>query len=594
MVQSTEPMFAHNPSPLHVERVVARRLGWLCSSLILLAALLTSTNAQAIKIAIRGTSTLEARSEQDGDALVVRGLLRDDVGSAIVGGQIELGASGESGERLGLPQPRSCAGDASSTPPKATQDAYTLSTDASGAFCVRIPGGARKGKINLWYAGSTVLGSSAFELPFEPTSQVPTLVWEPKPEQIELDVPRATVSVRAIVSSGVERPAMTLGLFDGEKRLSSVRVGGDGLVTFDISTADISGPSVNEIEVRALDLPGVVPIKTKVPRVARVALVGSAPAKPVVPHDGFTLELLAETTRGPCPTGAIEAIVDNEPVGVGRVEGGRALVKPAFDVVHEGVVKMDLRFISTTPALKGGSPLSLQVPVKPPPFWRSLPLVGLGFAVLLWMMRGWRRAPKVEQAAPVEPHEVKPEMLVNHAVAPAAGGWGGVVLDAHDGSPIDGAAVMIVGRDFVGERVLQTTTTDRAGRFHLDGEWAMGRVLVIEGSLHSTMSQPLPKPTGLTIKLVTRRRALLDKLLNAARQAGGRWWPAQQELTPRQVSEAALELGRQDVHDWAEKTENAVFGPDVVDATREAQVEQASADLRWNRGPGGGSPFGRR
>jgi hypothetical protein len=165
-----------------------------------------------------------------------------------------------------------------------------------------------------------------------------------------------------------------------------------------------------------------------------------------------------------------------------------------------------------------------------------------------------------------------------------------VVVDAHDRVPLVGALVFVVSRDFLGERRLAQTRSGDDGSFAFDLTlaWSPVLTLVVEASLHTTLKQNLPKPGRLSVALVSRRRALLDRLVAMANAAGGGWIPNVGEPTPGHIVSAANIEQRRDVEQWARSVEGAAFGPIAVDATVEAEVSALETDLRGNRPQGAG------
>ncbi|MFO0659676.1 MAG: hypothetical protein U0165_07590 [Polyangiaceae bacterium] len=555
---------------------------WVALSAATSALLAFEHDSHAIKIAVRGSAVVEAHVTSDGDAVVLRGALRDDVGLSIANATLQVSKS----DGTILPLPKSC-GDASTA--RLSQGSYVLDTDSAGAFCIRLPNLSRVGVLRVWFPGSPNLSASGVEVSLEPSNGMPTLSWDARPDVIDLDSPRVSLVVRAAApDAGHPVQDLALGLFDGPKQIGVARVGTDSVALFDIATSEIEGPEVAELEVRSLDPHvRVNPLKAQAARIARVSLVGAAPTSPVIARDGFVIDVAATTSRGRVTNGTIEAVAGSEPVGVGTVVDGRASVKIAFDVAEPGSVRLDLRYLPSSVALRPGAPLSLSVPVRMPPFWRSIPLFVLGAIVLAWMARGWRRAPReLEREAPAQPERpVRAEVVYEPPANASEKGWRGIILDAHDRHAIEGARISVVTRDFLGERrlVQQTTGADGVFVFELPTPWTPMLTLVVESALHAKLSQPLPKPGRLSVAVVSRRRALIDRLVAIAAAAGGPWVPNVGDPTPGHVVSAANTEQRGDVERWARSVEGAAFGPHAVNEQIEAEVSALETDLRGNR-----------
>jgi hypothetical protein len=155
-----------------------------------------------------------------------------------------------------------------------------------------------------------------------------------------------------------------------------------------------------------------------------------------------------------------------------------------------------------------------------------------------------------------------------------------VVLDAHDQTPIGGARIQLV---FEGSAV--TTNTESDGSFRLSPPLpsVAGR-LDVSAPWHARLERTLPPPGRLNVLLVTRRRALLTRLIEygaafRARVAGA-------EPTPAELVRQAADLARGDVAVWARAVESAAYGPEPVDAEREAAVQA----LEPNRAPPADGP----
>jgi hypothetical protein len=155
------------------------------------------------------------------------------------------------------------------------------------------------------------------------------------------------------------------------------------------------------------------------------------------------------------------------------------------------------------------------------------------------------------------------------------------VVDAHDGSPIAGASIVVRSAALDGDGVLIRATSDAHGEFAFElpasatsdgGVRPEAARIEAEARRHSRESRSLPSGGTLRIALVTRRRALLDVLTRWARRQGPPF-DRQPEPTPAEVRHAAER--RDDVRQWAGEIESAAFGPADVDAGGEAQIRDA-------------------
>jgi len=210
-----------------------------------------------------------------------------------------------------------------------------------------------------------------------------------------------------------------------------------------------------------------------------------------------------------------------------------------------------------------------------------------GAGAALWVLRGWRRprarAPQQAEPAPASPPG-KPAVEVL-SVGPAHGGWQGRVRDAHLGSPVALAEVAVLGPSTAGSRVLTRAVTDEEGWFQLepaDGS-SEGAHLRVEAPWHSALERPIPASGELLVSLVTRRRAILDRLVSWAERVGHPWFWGSAEPTPGHVARVARERGDAGVAAWAEAAEAAAFGAEPVDSVRERAVAERAPPAHGSR-----------
>jgi hypothetical protein len=116
------------------------------------------------------------------------------------------------------------------------------------------------------------------------------------------------------------------------------------------------------------------------------------------------------------------------------------------------------------------------------------------------------------------------------------------------------------------------TSSDPSGAFRLAPVDARpGDELVAEGPLHTPLRRPLPAAGELEVALVSRKRALLDRLVSWARHKG-KPYDVGPEPTPghvRRASSDAFPVAR-----WADAVERAAYGGQPVDKSAEAEVDR--------------------
>jgi hypothetical protein len=153
-------------------------------------------------------------------------------------------------------------------------------------------------------------------------------------------------------------------------------------------------------------------------------------------------------------------------------------------------------------------------------------------------------------------------------------GWRGTVVDAHDGSPVAGARLLIVVPSFEGDGVVARTVADRNAAFAIEGSWRSDARLVVDASEYTRYEEALPPASVLSIALVTRRRALLERIVRWARQRGAPF-DATPEPTPGHVRRTARRAHADDIEAWAERVEQAAFGPKAMSDIDEQELRNA-------------------
>jgi hypothetical protein len=261
-------------------------------------------------------------------------------------------------------------------------------------------------------------------------------------------------------------------------------------------------------------------------------------------------------------------------VGAAPVENGRARVVVTFAAPSANEVPLRLRYAADAPWFEPGSDVIVTMPLKGPSPLRHLPVAVAGLAVIAWLVLGRLRRTKPPERPPAskkpEPRgEPRVEVL---RPLPSRSGWTGRVIDAHEGTPVGNARVVIERPAFEQSTPIASTATAADGTFTLSAPNANeGDKLVVDGPLHAVLRQPLPPSGELQIAVVSRRRALLERLVAWARRRG-RPFDVLPEPTPGHVRRAAgPDFG---VARWADAVERAAYAGSVVDARAEAEVDR--------------------
>ena len=408
------------------------------------------------------------------------------------------------------------------------------------------------------------------------------LRFEPPPETIDLDRESITVTAslrvdrseagradgRALAGSA-QRANLSLELSDERgAHVAAAVTGGDGRARFEVKTAALAGPGAGELWVRFAGnaLLGKAEWSQSVVRRTDVHLSLARPVEVSDPEEGVPIEVEVTGARGPVSGGVVEvrrmspALTGTgaESAGAGDVDAaGKGRVVAVFSAGGANQVPLVLRYVSGAPWYRAGPELRVDVKVAGPSMGRALILAAVVLAAAVWVVGGWRRSPRPPAAPGIEgakaPPSGRPGVHVLGSPADLVG-WRGTVADAHDGAPVAGARLSIVAPSFEGDGVVVRAVADERGAFALETPYRSGARLVVESDEHSTHEQALPPPSVLGVALITRRRALLDRLVRWARQRGAPFDGAP-EPTPGHVRRAAARANARDVEAWAGRVE---------------------------------------
>lgn len=585
--------------------------GPLCVLVALLTALLSAPVAAqtrgpggAIRIQVRGGAQISATATVEPSGTIVRGELLDDAGAAVAGATLTLRAVADGGAAAALPTPSTC--DATARRSRRSvrllgTDAYEVQTDDRGTFCVRAGASLGQVAIKLRFDGDDLRdpAENTVRLDAADASLARTLLrFEPAPDVIDLD--RETVLLTGSLrvdrtgwsrsGGAARREGLAIKLEDERgERIAEGQTGGDGRVRFEIPSASFPGPGAGELRLRFEGTTALAKATTSQPivRRAETRLSLSHPVDTADPEDGVAIDVQVETSRGAVTGGMVEALRGNESVGAGAVEAGKAHVIASFSLERAGVVPITLRYVPAAPFYRAGPSLQIDVNVKGPGIAWQIVIALVVLAVTAWIVVGWRRAPMPPKKEEDDDQHPVPSGRAGVEVVRASagqGGYRGSVLDAHDGMPIAGARLSVVAPAFQGDGIIARATADERGTFVLDVPYRSDARLVIEAEEHSKYEQALPQPGVLRVALITRRRALLERLVRWARRSGAPF-DMQPEPTPGHVRRAAFRANNAEIESWARAVEQAAYGPAVVDEGVEATL--FNDEPRGGRKPGG-------
>ncbi len=538
---------------------------------------------------LHGAARIEARAARAGSDLVLSGTLADDAGEPLVGESVlvELtrGESAQSVHFDAASAPRGCGEKAG--PPIQVDDGHTVvaKADEAGRFCVKLALPVDRYAAHLASNASALLDAAKADVSIDLAARSLQLRFDPEPRVLSLDQEALVLDAVAIVDedgAGGAGQSLLLTLTNEQGTpLGSATTNTSGRARFALDPTRVGAPGAGELRLAFAgdSATSAGSHVASVERHARVHLALDEKLAAAAPEDGIPIPVHATWRGGDVPSGAVEARLDDAPVGAGSVEQGHARVVASFlappSATPTGVVHLDLAYLPEAPWFETTDALTIDVPVRGPSPWRQLPLVATAAALFAFLVLGRvSRRRDVNVAPKTAEREVRvgPRIEVVRAAGEGERGWKGRIVDAHDGAPIAKARVAVEVTGFTAATHAATAWTDDEGRFALgtDAPSLAGASLVVDAPFHASLKRPLPPAGELSIALVSRRRALLDRLVEWARSRG-KPFDVRPEPTPGHVRNAA---GEGEVARWADAVERAAFGPTDVDAKLEEDVER--------------------
>src|SRR5688572_24427870 len=530
----------------------------------------TALGAEA-RVRVRGTARVEASIATSGSRTELAGVVTDDTGRPVPSAKVQVRWTAPSGSALILPPHETCTGPSSQRARDYTGPAaeITVTADAWGRFCVRFPLELPDGNLVVGYVdGRGLLDGASVALSLTQPSEV-ELRFVPPPQTLSADREQLTLQIEARQRSGQaatasrpltlswhpdDAPAVVLGRRDAHA---------GELVRIPFATRELRAPGVGELRARFGNDEHATEAKARTMTAASVEL-RTQPRVEADSDGNAELEVFLDSRLGPPSSGSVEALAAGRTVGIGAVAAGRVVL-----TLRAGAgarpVPVKLRYLPSAPWWLPGAEQSLMVRVPPLTPLRRAPWVLALAALGAWVFLLWRRPRSATRRA-------ERRVAAVHAGTPAvvweppragSGGYSGRVFDAHDGHPIAGAQVRIRAPE--GEA---SAITDANGEFRLEGARA-GGALHVSATWHASLDHNAPPPGFLSVALVTRRRALLARLVELSGRLRG---ASETEPTPGEVARHAAGVARGDVAVWARAVEGAVYGPDPVDADRQAAV----------------------
>jgi hypothetical protein len=577
------------PSKVHSRRGLEwlkRWLGvWLAYVVI---AALSAPVASAKRVELRGSSRISVNFGRANGRLVLRGQLTDEAGSGLPGEHVLLQVLSDTPEgtgaiRAALAGATTCGGKATGLP--AQDDGLSVRVEENGRFCLAMALPALPYRMQFRYAGGPFVTDSALTVPVDVSRTPLTIAFVPTPRVVSLDDHDWNIAVIATTNEEGAlhgEAGLTLRLENETgTQLASATTDATGKALFRVETDRLGSPGRGEVRASFEGNESIGPARVSfvIERRAHVTLQVSDPITGGVPDDGIPFTVRARWRGGPVTGGAVVARVGKSDVGAAPVDAaGLAQLTATFAWDRTESVPVTLGYAAAYGPYDPGEPITIVVPVRTPGPLRHLPLVVAAGLLVLWI--AWGRVERRTSAAskPRAPLQgsggasvAEVELLRPHTEA----SWHGQVVDAHSGAVIPHAVIELRQTSFDRKSPTTEARADALGRFTLgapDGAVTSQCTLHAYGVLHDRAELRAPAFGEVVIRLITRRRSLLERLLAAVPKPE----PGKPEPTPSEIGRGAPE----GVAAWAKRVEAAAYGVEPVDATRQAWAEGTHAGTR--------------
>ncbi len=579
------PMWCHERSRLRpvvglLAAALSRPVLLALSTLMADAGSAAAADSAPPTLKISGKASFTAEARASGDGFEVRATLVDEVGRPLSGSEVRIRANAPTSNatlhRCG--DPRGEAGGE-----------LLLSTDKNGRVCITVTG---------MPSGSVELGFQDARGYLERTSRVVRLPdavatsfevgFDPPLTTLSLDRPVQELGLVARARGGASAPAATELVLSmvaegAERELGRAPLDGLGEVhRLSLVSGSFGQPGPARLVARLRTHGGeeLAQAGTAITRTVTVALqVGSGVAEAIEP--GASLTVQAASALGPAPSGVIEARSRGLSVAAARVKNGIATLNlPAAPAALLGGT-LTLEYVGEGAGWLSGPPIELRVLAPGPSYGRyALWIVAAALAALAVVL-GWRRPSRSRPIEATIPPRLRASVEVLETFG-VGGGYQGHVRDAHDGAGISPAVVSFVAPGSHGTVLLQVRTASD-GAFRVESSvFPPGTLVEVTAPLHATLTAPLPVPGVIELSLISRRRALMERLVRWAERRGKPWTRPSGEPTPAQIAAVASSEAEPDVERWAHGLERLAFGPTPPDAASE-QASGVADDPKTTR-----------
>lgn len=529
---------------------------------------------------VSGSAAFATETRASGENFEVRAVLADEVGRPISGAEVRLQLSVTEGES---PTLRRC-GEGRGEP----SGSLVAVTDAAGRSCVLVTG-VRAATLALSFddvRGYYERATRTVRLP-DSAADAFEIGFDPPVSTLSLDHPLQNVGLLARARAGASLPEtaeLVLSLVEAgtERELTRVALDGFGeLHRLSLVSATFGQPGPARLLARLRTRSGEERASTSAAVLRTATAVLKLPNVEEGLEAGATVSVGVASALGPVPSGVIEVRSAGRSIAAARVKDGNAtLTLPSAPTTLLGAV-VTFEYVGEGPGWVSGSPIEIRVRPVGPSYARSALWIIAAALAALAVVLGWRRPPRPRPEVVPEPPRARASIEVLEAFGPT-GGYRGFVKDAHDGDPISPAVVSFVGPEHSGRVLLQLRSASD-GSFNCDAaSFPNGTLIEVTAPFHATLTAPLPGPGVLQLSLVSRRRALLDRLVRWAERHGKPWTRPVGEPTPATLASIAASESEPQVETWARAVEHLAFGAAPPDAAQE-QAAGVQADPKTSR-----------
>lgn len=558
-----------------------------CVLFACLGALAPAALAQT-HVRVMAETRIDVAAERAGSSVQVFGVLRDDLGQALPGRELQLVTR------------QLQEGDAAApSAPPGVFGVSTIATDDRGEFALTVPWTDGRFSLGCAYAGDEFHLPANVERVVDPTLADVRLRFDLDVTGRELDLDAPSSRVRIVAESSQGGEGLTVTLRDELGRVhASATTDATGHALFVLGDAVEASPGPGRWLV---DFPGderraAARAELPIVRVRATTLTAALDAETLDPGETATLSGALRDSRGGVVGGAVGIFAEGEHVTT-VVTDAEGAYSASFEVPRDregSSWTLEARFTPEAPGHEASSSPTVTLQVSSPwPLdwlWLLLP-VGLSVVALVFARRRERReaSPAARAVAQAPGITVGARTHVTHRHDQLAG----VILDHLSGAPCGGAIITLsrAGRSAADSPPDQRTESDARGRFALSGLPAGEYRLRVQLAGYVGVDQSVLVPhRGEWSDVVVRVESYRARALAVFRRVGRRFVASErvfETTTNREIPESAPDAHRGPLMSLAEQTDRLYYGPADPQPEDLPPLERAAAALEQQIQPTG-------